>query len=303
MRDDGGAMPAFKASADAPYDWNQDANQRKILLKLNSLRSDVINEAFSNSPPYWMTKSGCSSGNTDGSDNVRDDHYQAFADYLTEVVKYYKDNHNITFHTLSPFNEPFSSWWRANGGQEGCRFNQANQEKMIRELYAEMAEKNLLDYCGISAMDANSIEQSVSGINGYVNAGDIMSKITQINTHTYFGTNRAGFANLGKVHDKEVWQSESGPLSVDLTGMDNYLLMAQRLITDVREMQPVVWCDWQLMTDNDPRWGLIPANYDNQTYRKDKSYYVRMQSTRFIKQGYTIIGSNQTNTIAVKPFR
>ncbi|HTF80433.1 MAG TPA: RICIN domain-containing protein [Cytophagales bacterium] len=298
LRSDGGAVPGFKASAGTPYNWDQDANQRKILLKLNALRNDAINEAFSNSPPHWMTKSGCVSGNTDGSDNLRDDQYAAFADYLTEVVKYYKENHNITFRILTPFNEPFSNWWKANGGQEGCRFNQGNQQKMILELYAKLSQKNMLSYCGISAMDANSIDEAVNGVNGYVSAGNIMSKLIQINAHSYSGSRRKELYDLGKVHNKEVWQSESGPLSVDLTGMDNYLLMAQRLITDLRDMKPVVWCDWQLMSDNDPRWGLIPANYANQAYRRDKSFYVRMQCTRFIKQGYTLIATNQPNTVA-----
>lgn len=298
LRKDGGAVPGFKASASAAYNWNQDANQRKVLLKLNALRKDAINEAFSNSPPYWMTKSNCVSGNTDGSDNLKDDQYGPFADYLTEVVKYYKDKHNITFHTLTPFNEPFSNWWKADGGQEGCRFSQSNQQKMILELYAKLSQKGMLGYCGISAMDANSINEAVNGINGYVSAGNIMDKIVQINTHSYSGNLRTQFAALGKTHSKEVWQSESGPLSVDLTGIDNYLLMAQRLLTDLKEMKAVVWCDWQLMSDNDPKWGLIPANYTNQTYRKDKSFYVRMQCTRFIKQGYTIIETNQAHTIA-----
>lgn len=298
LRADGGAVPGFKASVTASYDWSQDARQRKILLKLNSLRKDVINEAFSNSPPYWMTKSSCVSGNTDGSDNLKDDQYTAFADYLTEVVRYYKDQQNITFHSLDPFNEPFSGWWKANGGQEGCKFNQGNQQKMILELYAKMSQKKILDYCRISAMDANSIDEAVNGINGYDAAGNILSKIGQINAHSYSGSKRQEFYLLGKKHGKEVWQSETGPLSVNASGLDNHLVVAQRILTDLRDMKPVVWCDWQLMTDQDPVWGLIPANYSNQTYYKAKSYYVRMQCSRFIKQGYTIIESNNGNTVA-----
>lgn len=298
LRTDGGNMPGYKASAAAPYDWSKDANQRKILLKLNSLRDDVINEGFSNSPPYWMTKSGCASGNTDGSDNLRDDQYAAFADYLTEVTKHYKETYGITFHTLTPFNEPFSTWWKAMGGQEGCRFGQDNQHKMILELHKSLTEKNMLNYCTISAMDANSIDETVNGINGYAAAGNILSKITQINTHSYFGSRRAELLELSSRHGKELWQSETGPLSVSASGLANHLLVAQRIITDLKQMKPVVWLDWQLMTDRDPHWGLIPADYNNQTYYKAKSYYVRMQCSRFIKQGYTIIETNQPNVIA-----
>jgi hypothetical protein len=58
-----------------------------------------------------MTKSGCASGNTDGSNNLKDDSYDAFADYLTEVVKHFRDSWGITFRTLEPLNEPNASWW------------------------------------------------------------------------------------------------------------------------------------------------------------------------------------------------
>ena len=294
----GGEVPGFKASGTASYDWTQDANQRKMLLKLNALRKDIINEAFSNSPPYWMTKSTCASGNTDGSDNLRDDQYKAFADYLTEVVKFYKEKHNITFATLDPFNEPFSNWWKQNNNQEGCRFSQANQQKMILELHAVLSSKKMLEYTAISAMDANSLDEAVNGIIGYERAGNIMSKIIQINAHSYAGSKRKELAQLAAKHNKPLWQSESGPLGTSLTGMDNYLFMAKRLIADLRDLKPVVWADWQLTANNEPSWSLIDANYSTQAIKKNKSYYIRMQCSRFIKQGYTIIESNQANTVA-----
>jgi len=52
-----------------------------------------------------MTRSGCASGNTDGSNNLRDDYYDDFAEYLTEVVKHFRDKWEITFRTLEPLNE------------------------------------------------------------------------------------------------------------------------------------------------------------------------------------------------------
>eukprot|EP00833_Pecoramyces_ruminatium_P015557 jgi/Orpsp1_1/1189589/evm.model.d7180000073068.1 len=48
------------------YNWNSDANQRNVLLKsLAKNKEEIIVEAFSNSPPYFMTNSGCSTGNFD----------------------------------------------------------------------------------------------------------------------------------------------------------------------------------------------------------------------------------------------
>ena len=49
--------------------------------------------------------------------------HDALIDYLTEVVKHYRDTFAITFRTLEPLNEPNASWWTANGSQEGCHFS------------------------------------------------------------------------------------------------------------------------------------------------------------------------------------
>ena len=52
-------MPGFKDGPDKPYNWDADAGQRKIMLKIKQRRPDAVFEAFSNSAPYWMTISGC----------------------------------------------------------------------------------------------------------------------------------------------------------------------------------------------------------------------------------------------------
>ena len=55
-----------------------------------------IVEAFSNSPPYYMTYSLCASGNTDArNDNLKPEYYDKFIDYLTEVVKIYRVNFDM----------------------------------------------------------------------------------------------------------------------------------------------------------------------------------------------------------------
>jgi len=160
MRGDGGDMPGYKLSATDSYDWSRDGNQRRIVQQLIQSRirqtglNDISFEAFSNSPPYWMTRSGCSAGSIEGNvTNLKSDMFDDFADYLTEVVKYYHDSLGITFQTIEPFNEPYSNWWKANGGQEGCHFGQADQEKMIRELYGKMQSRGMLGYCGITGLE------------------------------------------------------------------------------------------------------------------------------------------------------
>ena len=298
IRKDGGDISGYKPSEKAEYDWSQDANQRNILLHLNALRKDAINEAASYSPPYWMTKSGCSAGNTNGEDNLDDAYYDDFADYLTEVVSYYKKTFGIEFQTIAPMNEPFSDWWKAMGSQEGCAFSQENQHRIIRVLYKSLEQKNMLDYCRISAMDANSIDEALKGILEYQRAGDILPLISQINTHSYNGEKRSELCALAGENGKTLWQSESGPLNIAETGLDNHLIMAQRIIKDLQELKPTVWCDWQFAAMEDARWGLVSYNMEKKTYQREKSYYIRKQFTKFIKPGYIIIGGTDPRSLA-----
>jgi len=308
MRGDGGDMPGYKVAETAAYDWTRDANQRKITQQLIQSRirqtgvDDIILEAFSNSPPWWMTRSGCSAGSTEGDvTNLKSDRYDDFADYLTEVVKYYHDNLGITFRTLDPFNEPFSNWWKALGGQEGCYFGQADQEKMIRELYSAMTAKGLLGYCSITAMDSNSLDECLNGINAYQSKGDILPKLSKINAHSYFGssTSRTGLAGFCLDKDFRLWQSESGPLNMPGTSEKLILAMAARVIQDMKEMKCEAWIDWQIAADNSPQWGLIVGKYSEITHpvTKGDAYYIRSQFSRFIKPGYTIIDCRDPHTL------
>lgn len=309
MRSDGGDMPGYKASATADYDWSQDANQRKIMQQLIASRiakagvNDIQIVAFSNSPPYWMTRSGCSAGSVEGNvTNLKSDMFDDFADYLTEVTKYYHDNLGITFNYIEPFNEPEANWWKALGGQEGCYFSNADQINMIRELYKKLEEKDMLSYCRITANDANTIDHTYSTLQAYKAAGDILPKFDLISTHSYGGNNHSLLASWAKGNNKKLWQSESGPLYVGDGYESQVMIMADRIITDLRDMKCTVWCDWQIGGDGglSNSWALIAGNYNDpfNPITRNTNFYSRAQFSRYIKAGYTIIGSTAKNSLA-----
>lgn len=290
-------MPGYLASPQSHYDWTQDGGQRKILLKIHQLEPNAIYEAASYSPPYWMTISGCTSGNSNGSDNLQNHYYKAFADYLVTVVKHYHDAYGIRFSTIAPVNEPYAHWWKAYGSQEGCAFSQANQERLIKDLYATLQKKDMLSYCGISAMDANSIDSCLKGVEYYAK-DNILPLISQINTHSYTGSKRDSLYQFAKRYHIRLWQSESGPLNVRLQGYDNFLLMAQRIVTDMRELKPVAWCDWQYMSGGlGDVWALVGYNEHDKTFQRTKGYYLRKQFSKYILPGYTFIGDDDPHSI------
>lgn len=292
-------MEGFKASANAPYNWNADAAQRKILLKIKAKRPDAIFEAFSNSPPYWMTYSGCAGGNADPlKDNLKPEFYEAFCDYLIDVCKYYKEHFGIEFRTLEPFNESTSNYWYNLGSQEGCHFGPETQLKIIRILALKLKASGLKTV--ISASDETNIASCIKVLKAYQSDGDILSKIGQINTHTYSGTNaeRLEVSGLVKAIGKPFWQSETGPGGNHKTSFGSNLGLAQKLFDDMRYMKPIAWLDWQLMEEKNETWCLMRCNFKSQEYKIVKNFYVRMQITRFFGQGYKIIETDNDKVLA-----
>ncbi|MFB6319663.1 glycoside hydrolase [Saccharicrinis sp. FJH54] len=296
-------MEGFKPGENEPYDWTADAGQRKIMLKIKAKRPDAIFEAFSNSPPYWMTYSGCSAGNNPaGSDNLKPEYYGQFCDYLVEVCKHYKDKYGIEFKTLEPFNESLSSYWGYLGGQEGCHFDASTQIAVIRELYPRLQASGLNTV--ISASDETNISSFIYAMNAYITAGDIIPKLGQINTHTYSGSDpeRVEAHNLSRTMGKTLWQSETGPSGFSGSGIRNNLQLAQRMFSDLTIMKPSAWIDWQLMEEWNDNWCQMRCSFADETYYTVKNFYVRMQVTRFVKQGYRILESGAPNILtAISP--
>ena len=288
-------MEGFKDSIDDEYHWDRDAAQRKIMLKIKEKRPDAVFEAFSNSCPYYMTYSGCVSGNTDGSkDNLRPEYYEAFAHYLVDVCKHYKDTYGIEFRTLAPFNESATNYWHANGSQEGCHFDYTSQIQFIRVLTPILRESGLRTV--ISAADETSVGQAIEGLNRYVSVG-VDRYVGQWSTHTYGGSNeeKARYGELARKTGKRLWMSETGAGGRGIAGN---LKLAQRLIDDMRYIQPEAWIDWQYMEENNDQWCVIRGSFADQTYAKVKNYYVRQQCSRFIQRGYDIITSGCDQSLA-----
>lgn len=289
-------MPGFETST-GTWNWNADANQTAVLQRLvASGGPGLILEAFSNSPPYWMTNSGCASGATSGANNnLKDASYTAFADYLTEVVKHYRDTYGITFRTLEPLNEPNATWWTALGGQEGCRFAPANQQTIINAVAASLTAKGLTGTT-VSASDENSIDDGFNNMNGY--SATTLAAMSQMNVHSYSGTLRANLRALATAKGKRLWMSESGPLNTTLADdTAAAVFMAGRIISDLRDMQAEAWVDWQV-GDPSRNWASFTLNDNNQTFGFLKRFYMHAGFSRYIRPGATFVDVNNADMVA-----
>lgn len=295
MRNDAD-IPGFRPTETGAYDWNADAYQQKVLEALVRRTPKPILEAFSCSPPWWMTQSGCTSGHVAGANNLKEDYYDDFADYLTEAVKHLRDSNGITFRTLEPFNEPNSPWWKANGTQEGCHFDQAAQARLIQEVGLRLKRKGILG-TSVSASDANSIGEMIGNANGY--DAITLSFISQFNVHSYAGSEaeRRSLRDVAARLDKRLWQSETGPLW--WPGGDQFdaaMWSADLILKDLREMRAQAWVDWQVAGGG--IWGAIDYDFAAQTSKMNKKGFAYAQFSRFIRPGSTVVGSDHPGTLA-----
>ncbi|HEX2955403.1 MAG TPA: glycoside hydrolase [Chitinispirillaceae bacterium] len=306
----GKLMDGFKASATAQYDWTKDAGQRWCLeAAAKRIPSEwFISEAFSNSPPYWMTNSGCASGNSGGSNNLKTDYFDDFADYLTEVVKKFRDDWAVTFRTLEPMNEPMVGW-SVNGGQEGCHIDVSLQDDLIREVEAKLDAKGLTG-TKISAPDETNIDQTLASWNSY--DATTKSYVFQVNTHVYGGSKRAELYSA--VGGRKMWDSEcdgSGAAAPFDQWTHNHndivpgLDIANRAIKDLREMKINAWIFWQAIESEQAQislnknWGLLHADFTGgNKYYITKKYYAVKQFSNFIRPFSKMIDINNNDAVA-----
>ena len=142
------------------YDWTRDEPQRRCLLGARQRGAHTF-EAFANSPPFFMTKSGRASGAGWGcAANLPRDRIDDFARYLVDVVAHYERAYGLRFSSVAPFNEPREIAWWAGTNQEGCRFRLPDQRRVVRSLAARLRDAGLA--AAAAAAPGNSSSSSPS---------------------------------------------------------------------------------------------------------------------------------------------
>jgi len=288
-------MEGFRAGPGAAFDWTRDAAQRRMLQEAR-IRGANIFEAFSNSPPFWMTVSGSSSGSTVAhQDNLRPDMRESFVTYLTTVVAHFRDVEDVRFESLEAFNEPDLSWM-AGGRQEGYSASYSSQ-KMLIPMLADRLKQDGLDTF-VSGVDMNNVGDAVEA------AGQLspraLSALGRLNTHDYRLVNKPAqlkrFKMLAQKFHKPIWMSELGCCFAnqgDRTEMWGALFMADSVRMDLRDLGAEAWVLWQ------PDWNVIAFDENGGAPRPEKQFYALAQYTRFIRPGFQIISAGgASNTLA-----
>ncbi|WP_234379211.1 glycoside hydrolase [Streptomyces sp. IGB124] len=301
---------------DNPDHWDPyaDGNQRWWLKAAKARGADTF-EAFSNSPPYFMTRSGLVSGAVDPrQDNLRPDQYERFAAYLAGALQRVQTSTGVTFASVSPVNEPGTAYWRAGGLQEGSHWAPDSQARVITALRAELDRSGLRTT--IAAMDETDPDMFRANWDSY--GSPVRSAIGRLNTHTYGTNGRSGARDIAKGSHTPLWMSEvdlGGTVPQSFSDMSPALDLAGRITDDLTRLEPRAWVLWQAVEDyenmtpahENSNWGLIqtdftPADAAQEPLRRNKKYWAMAQYSRFIRPGARVIGTDDDHTLAaVRP--
>lgn len=294
--------------------WQYDADARQLAVMKAAYKAagkDVILEMFSNSPPYFMTNSGCSTGSFNSVDNnLRDDCYKQFAHYMVGVADYVQKRMGLKVTSLSPMNEPNTNYWPAmNYKQEGCHFDAGGpQSRIIEETALELKRMHIDNIMVVGSDETNPGKQVEEWEKYSQGARDVLGRI---NVHTYGTNSIREMGQLAKRENINLWMSEvDGNGTLGRGEMAAGLWLADKIISDIAALEPSAWVLWQVIdthvskegykgrADKGPLnreggyWGTAWADHDAHTIELTQKYYALGQFSRYIRPGSTIILCN-----------
>ena len=129
---------------DGTYNWNKQAGYQWFLRKAKTYGIENL-IAFSNTPPVQFNQNGRGFKTAkDYKANLKPDKYDAYADFLTEVIGHF-DKEGLHFNYISPVNEPQWDWSNKPGeaSQEGSPWSNAEIHKVITAVDASLEKKKL----------------------------------------------------------------------------------------------------------------------------------------------------------------
>ena len=299
------------ANGERRYDYTADARQLNVVkAAMKAAGQDAYLEIFSNSPPYFMTNSGCSTGNFKAEENnIKDDEYDDFAEYMAHVANYMTREMKLKVKSVSPMNEPNTNYWPAmNYKQEGCHIDAGEAQSKLLVLTKEALNRYGLKDIILTTSDETNPGKQIEEIRTLT--PDARAAIDRISVHTYGTNSIREMGQLAKDEKINLWMSEvdgNGTAGQNAGEMAAGLWLAEKIITDIQALEPSAWVLWQVIDthiskdgymgrrDGGPLrtqggyWGTACANHDTGEILLTQKYYAFGQFTRYIRPGSQLI--------------
>lgn len=313
-------LPCF-LNEDGTYNWDADHNQVNVLERIKAENPDVHIEGYTNSPPWFMTNSKCSSGGVNAGENLDPSKYNDFAKFLADVTEHFEEI-GLKFDSYSPMNEPSTQkqyWSAGSWKQEGNHVAPGEHQSGIINAVSDEFDKRGIDTM-VVGLDETSIDYSITSFNALNDKAK--ANLDRLDTHAYEGSKRAQLKQTAIDAGKNLWMSEvdhGGVAGTNPGNMGMAFDLANYILNDMNGMQPSAWVMWDILDkhkdsdftapdgtkpeanntldQNGTIWGVGMVNHDTEEIELTQKYYAYGQFTRYIKPGMTIIAS-APNTLA-----
>lgn len=314
IRDDWRTAESFETTA-GQYDWTRQPGARWF-LRAAKARGVQQFAATVYSPPLRLTRNGLSNlgRDTNATTNLKPGAENAFAQYLSDILRHFRDNPNpaerIDFNFIFPVNEPQWDWQH---GQEGCRAANGDLKTIFTAL------KSRLDADGVKTKILGPESGSIPDMYSpdvparekwHADYGDYLRFIGGdpalaacfsgiVTYHSYWSDDLAEQLvprreRLGREMEKypgwKIWQSEYCIMEPgrDL-GMDSALRLARIIHCDLTLVNASAWQWWNAVANGDYKSGLIYTDYqqpgDAETIYESKLLWTLGNYSRFIRPG------------------
>ena len=320
---------------DGTYDWNKQAGYQWFLRKAKDYGVENL-IAFSNTPPVQFNQNGRGFKTVkDYKANLKPDKYEAYADFLTEVVKHF-DKEGLHFNYVSPVNEPQWDWSNKPGqaSQEGSPWSNADIHKVISAVDASLEKKKLSSqiltteagmltylyggkssassqiqqfYADTSHYSFNKLKhvpRFIAGHSYFTDSGD--SSIVAVRQHLVDSVSKYGI---------EYWQSEYSMLGDGFregskekrSQMDCALFLAKIINHDITVGNAAAWQLWNAWEPGSAEWdtryyllALKPANeqYTDGNFTITKNLWAMGNYSLFVRPGMKRINTSRNDGLS-----
>lgn len=295
------------------YDFTRDAGALEMLdmaLATGSIDKIVF---FANSPHYLMTVSGTCTGAEVQQNNLKEEFYEAYCDYILIIVKNLVEDHlqgleKMPEVVISPVNEPQWDWGGEGSSQEGCHFDPEPLAKFYDVFFDKLGafnEANGTSYeCDVLEsgnykfyIDRKDIKEYLAAMSEY----DYFKDIKYVSAHSY------GADDSKKHRDKyQDYIDKNYPgLGISITEycemvggrsdtMESGLLLGNVISRDLTMLSAVDWNWWLAVSPCDYNDGLVYWDVledGTQKLSVLKRYYVMGQFSRYIDKGDVRVGA------------
>lgn len=302
-------------NTDGTYNWEKQSGQMWF-LKAAKERGVKQFLGFFNSPPIRFTVNGKAFAD-DGKTNILPEKYDAFAKYISNVVKGVKQVSGANLNYVSPVNEP--QWGWSDGGQEGCPYNNSEIAGLVHAINKAFIQDHVSS--DILIAEAGSIKYLFSPVDkpdkgnqiinffkpGSLNfIGDLKRLSRNIAAHSYFTTSPPGSAlktretlaeSVNSVPGLNFWQSEycilgdnAGEIDGNKRdlGIEPALYLAKVIHIDLTAANATGWQWWTAISAYDYKDGLIyvDKNKTDGNFYTSKMLWAMGNYSRFVRPGY-----------------